>query len=234
VKPPHFAVLTAVPLGIAVTWLILRGAGADSGGHGPSGPKGNPSDVVGSSATNDVVHPSGAPLGASESEPAQPPPPELPATDPRAEGYNAAALHDITGRNLQEIYADEPRSEPWASTREQSVVSYSLDDLKKLDPNVEVDADCRTSSCRIRVYSSNPFLVEEMGDYPFACMARYSTGDLGMTDPGPPQRTYADYYLLFGEQNLDDAAFTDNRDRTCPKIRASWQEHILKPFDANN
>ncbi|MBP6632443.1 MAG: hypothetical protein KBG28_25730 [Kofleriaceae bacterium] len=145
---------------------------------------------------------------------------------PRAT-WTAAALHESTLRDMQELYAEELRTEPWATEREAAIRDYTLADIQRLDPAAEVRFDCRSSSCRIRIYSTNQHLTEEMGDYPFACMAKWGTSDLGMAEG---ERRYADFYVLFGEDNLTVDAFGPNRDLTCPRYRAIWLEAVQRPF----
>ncbi len=128
---------------------------------------------------------------------------------------------------MQELYAEELRTEPWATEREAAIRDYTLADIQRLDPAAEVRFDCRSSSCRIRIYSTNQHLTEEMGDYPFACMAKWGTSDLGMAEG---ERRYADFYVLFGEDNLTVDAFGPNRDLTCPRYRAIWLEAVQRPF----
>lgn len=147
--------------------------------------------------------------------------------DPHHPGYTAALAYEATLRNIQEIYAGEPRDEKWASERERAILDYTSKDVTDLDPNARTEIDCRTSSCRIRIYSEEPHLISIMGDYPYACLARYATGEL---EQGAADSHYADFYILFGDQNKDPAAFAENRDVTCPKYRDLWLEYTRKPL----
>jgi hypothetical protein len=148
-------------------------------------------------------------------------------TDPHHPSYTAALAYEATLRSIPEIYAGEPRDEKWASEREHAILDYTSKDVTDLDPNARTEIDCRTSSCRIRIYSEDPHLVSIMGDYPYACLARYATGEL---EQGSAGSRYADFYILFGDQNKDPAAFTENRDLTCPKYRDLWLEYTRKPL----
>lgn len=141
--------------------------------------------------------------------------------------YTAARVYETTRGDMQEVYATEARTEPWATVREREVISYAERDIHEVDPDAKIEIDCRTSSCRIRIYSEKPHLNNAMGDYPFACMARYGTAEL---EKGNPGHKYADFYILFGEQNLGEDAFLANRDLTCPKYREQWLTFVSKPF----
>jgi hypothetical protein len=152
--------------------------------------------------------------------------------DPRSPAYTAAMAFKATGANMQEIYVDEPRIEPWASDRERAIVAHAEADVLALDPKAKLEADCRASSCRVRIYSGSKFLTEEMGNYPFACLGRFSTADLGLVDPDDPDRTYADVYVLFGEQNRDPSPFAANRDLTCPNYAADWRQRVANPYES--
>ena len=143
-------------------------------------------------------------------------------------GYTAARAYELLRGNIQEIYAAEERSEPWATERGTAIVDYTKQDIQNVDPRSKVEIDCRTSSCRIRIYSEDLRLVDAMGDYPFACMARYGTADLMQ---GAPGARYADFYLLFGDQNQEPAAFLENRDITCPQYRDKWLSFVKQPLD---
>lgn len=142
-------------------------------------------------------------------------------------GYTAARVYEMTLGNIQEVYAAEERSEPWATEREKAILDYTERDVTAVDPSARIEIDCRTSSCRIRVYSEVKHLVGAMGDYPYSCMARYGTADLEQGEPGS---RYADFYILFGDQNQDSHAFAHNRDRTCPKYREDWLTFVRRPF----
>jgi hypothetical protein len=139
----------------------------------------------------------------------------------------AASAYEMSRGRMPEIYAAEARAEPWATRREHEMLSYTEQDIRNVDPNARTEVECHASSCRIRIYSEKTHLVEAMGDYPFACAARYSSAELGMGQPGS---RYADFYVLFGEQNLDDDAFLANRERTCPRYRQEWLSFVSKPF----
>ena len=142
-------------------------------------------------------------------------------------GLTAAEIHESTLRDMQEVYADEVRLEPWASEREAALRDHALADLLAVDPQAEVSFDCRASSCRIRMYSTSQFLTDEMAPYPFPCVASLATADLAMVEG---ERQFADVYVLFGEDNLSAQAFGPTRDLTCPAYRSAWQERVRQPY----
>jgi hypothetical protein len=143
---------------------------------------------------------------------------------PRDRGaYTAAGAFELTHHNMQEVYAAEARTEPWATRREAAILDYTRTDILEADPAAKIDMDCRTSSCRIRIWSDDIRLVDYMGDFPFSCMARYGTADLTQTDG---TRKYADFYILFGDATQDDDDYVANRDLTCPKYREIWKQFL--------
>lgn len=152
---------------------------------------------------------------------------DLSRIDPAHSLYTAAGAYEATHRNIQEIYSAESRKEPWASERERAILDYTNKDVSELDPKSRTEIECRTSSCRVRIYSEDPHLISIMGDYPYACLGRYATGEF---DQGSAGSRYADFYVLFGEQNQLPDAFQDNRDLTCPQYRELWLEYTRKPL----
>jgi hypothetical protein len=140
----------------------------------------------------------------------------------------AARVHAEGGRSAQEIYADEPRQDAWASQRGAELLAYAKADVLAVDPDAKLDVDCRTSSCKIRLQSNNKLLNARSGNYPFACMGSYTTADLEQRDPAHPDVLFADIYILFGDENLDHDAFSMNRDQTCEKYREKWLEYVRK------
>jgi hypothetical protein len=121
----------------------------------------------------------------------------------------AAEQYAATEHSVQELYALEQRVE------------------LALDPTATIEADCRRSACRVRIYSEEGHLISVMGDYPLGCMANFSTADLEQRDPG---HRYADVYMLFNAESHGPEAFEKNRDLTCPKYRSEWLQYIQKPF----
>jgi hypothetical protein len=146
--------------------------------------------------------------------------------DPTQPGYTAAHAFEALHRNMQEVYAAEPRIDPWATRREAAIRDYTQRDVLDADPRSRMEFDCRASSCRIRIYSDDVRLVDTMGDFPFSCMARYGTADLLQVQDGVK---YADFYILFGDDTQESDAFLANRDATCPRYRTEWLEFVRKP-----
>lgn len=124
--------------------------------------------------------------------------------------------------SAQEIYAKEGRVDAWAAQRERDLADFSMDDLRLVDPDVALEVECRQSSCRVRLYSESA-LTQAMGPYPFACQASYATPEFGQDENG---RSYADVYLLFGEDNQLDDEYRHNRDVTCPVYREKFRAKI--------
>lgn len=215
----------ALLAGLAVAWFwARRDRPALQEAAAPTGPGAN------------LVEEPTAPRGSGRQASIPRPPGSRPPVDgagapPRRDepGDSAYGIYAAGGRHPRELYADERRTEPWATRRANELLAYPSDDIRRVDPDAKVEVDCRTSSCRIRVYSKSPFLISELGDYPFACMGRYTTADLDQRDPSRPDSAFADIYILFDGQNLDEGAFTANRDRTCPKYREQWRADVAKP-----
>lgn len=216
----------AIALGSALAWISADGGDRRADRH-DSAAAGRRDRRV-SAGANDVGM--RAPPELPPNSPAERCEPSVPSdpTDVNAPDYNAARAYEANRGNMQEIYAQEPRVEPWASDRERDVLEYTRDDVLAVDRDAKLEMDCRTSSCRIRIYSKDPHLVDVLGDYPFACMARYSTADLGQGEAGA---RYADVYILFGNQNHLTPEFMANRDLTCPKYRTQFFEFIKRPLD---
>lgn len=139
--------------------------------------------------------------------------------DPSSPHYDAVRLLEAGIGDIQDIYADEPRTEPWASERERAALEYVRQDLLRIDPDARLEADCRTSSCRFRIYSKDARLTSELAAFPFSCMGRLTSADLEMTNE---HGAYSDTYVLFDEQGRDHAWYVQNRDATCPRQRDRW------------
>ncbi|HLL21819.1 MAG TPA: hypothetical protein VK427_06800 [Kofleriaceae bacterium] len=141
--------------------------------------------------------------------------------------YTAARAYETTRGQMDEVFANELRNADWASEREHQIASYTRRDILAVDPNAKMDVECKSSSCRIRIGSESRYLTDVMGDYPFACMARYGTAELTQGEPGS---RYAVFYILFGSENQDNQKFLANRERTCPKYRDKWLAFVSEPF----
>jgi hypothetical protein len=148
--------------------------------------------------------------------------------DPATPGYDALALFRAGGADPSELFALEPRREPWAGQREASMLAYPRADILALDPAAEVTVECRTNICRIRVVSETPFLMAEFGGYPFGCGGSILTGELELTDA--EGRHYADLYQVFGPDRLNETAYAAARERSCPGAREKFLERIKRPF----
>ena len=195
---------------------------SDSGGAsgevpGVANPSGSETGRTGSGRTS-ATHPNSlAPAGESR-----------PVTDPKLPGYNAFALHKLGGRNPEEIYAEEPRREPWATEREKAIDDFIRADILAHDPKAILEIDCRTSSCRTRIYSESPFLTSEFGGFPFGCWAKLMTGDLEQRDR--QGRMFANLYSLFGADNLEAQGFETARDQWCLDEQRKFREAIKQPY----
>jgi hypothetical protein len=64
-------------------------------------------------------------------------------------GYNPATLQDLEVP-IQEIFAEEPRTDTWASTVETKIGRRVLDDASRILPSVsKLTFDCKSTLCRL-------------------------------------------------------------------------------------
>ncbi|MCW5806993.1 MAG: hypothetical protein KIT31_31830 [Deltaproteobacteria bacterium] len=147
---------------------------------------------------------------------------------PLVDSSSSSDRFEATFRSMQEQYAEEARDEAWAREREDAILAYTQRDILDLDRDARVELDCRTSACRIRIWSEDPHLVDILGDYPFPCMARWGTADLGQVSEG---RRYADVYILFDDELRDGTGFVTSRDNTCPRYRDEWLRYTRQPIE---
>ncbi|HEY0480342.1 MAG TPA: hypothetical protein VGD37_22640 [Kofleriaceae bacterium] len=139
--------------------------------------------------------------------------------DPRKPGYDAARLFGARLDDARSIFEAEPRDDRWAGPREEGIERASLDAFKSVDPHARMEVECRTGTCRVRVFSKLPYLNNQMAPYPLMCLATYAQPEWG--DP-KIEEPYSDFYLMFGETTRGDEGFSAQRDGTCMKYRDEW------------
>jgi len=204
--------------------------------------------AVGGPAAVKTERPLGAPSAPTPSpEPALPPlpPPKpppaavlpppframigAPQVDPHRPGYDALAAFDLLGAGGADVLAlfrEEPRDPVWAPEREDDIVSQALSEFLDADRDAQMEVECRTATCRVRVHSRNPAVTQQLGDYPLACIAN-STVPLWGGPAGPEvEDQFSDFYLVFGPETRDRASFLASRDLTCARYREEWRQRV--------
>jgi hypothetical protein len=141
--------------------------------------------------------------------------------DPRAKGYSGVDLFRAGPLGAAELFALEPRVEPWASRRENQMLSYAQADIAAIDPKATVKIECRTTICRSIIVSESPFLTSEFGPFPFGCGGAIVSGDLSLhNDKG---QRFADLYSVWSDESLDESS--------CPAARSRLMESLKHPFE---
>lgn len=144
--------------------------------------------------------------------------------DPRGRGYDAARLFNLHIGDAKGIFDAEPRVEAWARQREADIVASALSELQHADPDVRMEVECRTGTCRVRVHSRKPFLTDQMDFYPLMCLASFAQPEWGNSTSEDPsvEDPYSDFYLIFGAATRDADGFAAQRDSTCGQYRDAW------------
>lgn len=144
--------------------------------------------------------------------------------DPRKPGYSAARIYGIRMDGAREIFEAEPRDPVWAKQRETDVADAALNELKQVDPEVKMEVECRTGTCRVRVHSRIPYLTDQMAFYPLVCLAAFAQPEWGNSTTVDPsaEDPFSDFYLIFGDSNQDSKGFTAWKAGTCPQYRDDW------------
>jgi hypothetical protein len=146
-----------------------------------------------------------------------------PQVDPHRPGYDALAAFDLRGgggADVLALFRAEPRDPAWAPEREADIVDQALSEFLDADRDARMEVECRTATCRVRVYSSNPVITRQLGDYPLACIAN-STVPFG--GGGPEDEQFLDLFMVFGPEVRDRDGFLASRDLTCARYREAWR-----------
>ena len=160
--------------------------------------------------------------------PAPPAPDPSARLDPRHPDYNAVWWYESRGRDVLDLFAGEPRDEAWAQEREGDIVSQALPELQDADRDVRVEVECRTATCRVRVYSWKPMLTEESSFYPLTCLSSTTVPEWGTVEGSPDAIPYSDFYMIFGPDTRGRAGFLSRRDGTCARYRDEWRQRVLR------
>jgi hypothetical protein len=145
--------------------------------------------------------------------------------DPRGRGYDAARLFNLHIGDARGIFDAEPRVEAWARQREADIVAAALSELQRADPDVRMEVECRTGTCRVRVHSRNTYLTDQMDFYPLVCLASFAQPEWGNSTSDDPsvEDPYSDFYLIFGAATRGADGFAAQRDSTCGQYRDAWR-----------
>jgi hypothetical protein len=213
----------AVALGLLAAWLTRTpGARSDATGVVASTPRARlaPSSSPAVAAPRSATVPSVSATAAPQAHEAEGPV----ERDPRHPRYDAARLFSLRLDGAKEIFTAEPRDEAWARRRESGIVDATLGELKRADPDVRMEVECHTGTCRVRVHSKNPFLIDRMGAYPLQCLASYAQPEWGNSPSVDPtvEDPYSDFYMVFGADVREEAGFTARIGGTCARYRDEW------------
>ena len=149
--------------------------------------------------------------------------------DPRKPGYDAARVVELNERSPTDLFAAEPRVEPWATEREGDIISLALPEFRDVDHDARIEVDCHTGICRVRVHSSRPgVLTDRLDNYPLTCLASWASQDPGPRGPGV-EDPFSDFYMIFGSETRDREDFLARRDDTCARYRDEWRRRVLLP-----
>jgi hypothetical protein len=154
-----------------------------------------------------------------------------PQIDPRKPGYDPVAAYELMGGgNVRGLFVSEPRADPWAGEREADLARLILPELQAVDPDVRVEAECRTATCRLRLYSQMPALTERLGEYPLSCLASKTALMSGTSAPVSPdaEEPVPSFFLVFRRETLDRVAFLSWIGDMCPRERAEWRSRGLR------
>lgn len=119
-----------------------------------------------------------------------------------------------------EAWAAEPRVDVWARRREGEMTAYARDDIAFIDPAATVEIECHRAICRVRIYSSDPFLSDQMTAFPFACMGERAMAGGGEDDRG----RYSEAFVIFDPASVDHGGFSAQRTANCDHRRAAWRD----------
>ena len=159
---------------------------------------------------------SGMPKGSSSEPPLE--------KDPRRPGYDAARVFGLRMDSAKLLFEAEPRDEAWARQRESDIEASALTEFKNLDPNVQMEIECRAGTCRVRVHSRNSYLTDVMAHFPLTCLVQFAQPDFGdSTSENPDAKDpFSDFYLMFGAATRSSDGFAAQRASTCPRYRDGW------------
>ena len=220
--------VVAIALGLVAAWLTRatpqRGNDVGSGASSSAARSSNdlPAPVSHTSGSAPKVAGSTT-VRASKGQPVDPSSAPL-ERDPRRPGYDAARMFGLRMDGAKLIFESEPRDETWARQRESDITESSLKEFKQIDPNVQMEVECRTGTCRVRIHSRNSYLTDAMSFYPLQCLAQFAQPDFGNStsiDPNAEDPS-SDFYLIFGDATRSSDGFATQRANVCPKYRDKW------------
>lgn len=146
--------------------------------------------------------------------------------DPRKPGYDAAKLFKIMGNDVIGLFTLEPRDEVWAQEREGDLRSLALADFRDADRDAEIEVECHTATCRVRIHSRKSYLTDTMDAYPLGCRANTSVPIWG-PEGSEVEDPYSDVYLIFGQETRSRDGMLA-RTKTCAKYRDEWRKEALR------
>lgn len=153
-----------------------------------------------------------------------------PQIDPRAPDYEPVAAYELMGGgNVRNLFLSEPRADPWASEREADLVSLVLPEWQAVDPDARVEAECRTATCRIRLFSQTS-LAERLGQYPLLCLAQKTAVMTGTAVPVSPdaEEPVPSWFIVFRRETLPRDGFLSWIGDMCPRDRDEWRQRALR------
>ncbi len=151
-------------------------------------------------------------------------------TNPTEPGYLAADVVASGVRRPGELFSREPRDVVWASQREASLGTFPEREFQLADPDANVEVECRRTMCRVRITSTSPFLTSQFEALSYSCGGALVMGDLELSDDAG--KRYADIYVMYHGDSLDQAAFTAHNAAWCAKARAAFLAALNEPFSS--
>ena len=145
-----------------------------------------------------------------------------------APGYLAADVVSSGLRSAAELFSQEPRDPVWASQREDSLSKLPEREFQLADPKMSLEVECRQTMCRVRVTSDSPFLTSQFGGFPFSCGGALVMGELELQNESG--KRYADLYVMFHYDALDEKVFALHIADWCTPGRESFLGSLKKPF----
>lgn len=145
-----------------------------------------------------------------------------------APGYLAADVVSSGLRSAAELFSEESRDPVWASQREDSLSKLPEREFQLADPKMTLEVECRHTMCRVRVTSDSPFLTSQFGGFPFSCGGALVMGELELQNESG--KRYADLYVMFHNDALDEKVFALHVADWCASGRESFLGSLQKPF----
>lgn len=69
--------------------------------------------------------------------------------DPTSDDYNAVVLQRLTEMSVLDVFEAESRKERWANEFETAIDDYVSEAIGELFPDVSVNTECKTASCKV-------------------------------------------------------------------------------------